>query len=265
MQKLILHIINILINIIVLTIVVADDEENPLLICNSHGESSKLSKRFQLKFGDWVGTQVCGECEECSIKKHAKFDENIENIEEIIENGGFLTDYTEFEIDKQKENNKCQKIEFSEENNEYTDQSQSTTKTGNGKNIGVFKMNSSRQKLNLTNNPIEMDFLLRGKKIEVNIGDEILYFTSDEKQHINYEIKDIFITGYKTKEIKIETIDFPYSNNFDLKWAKKRDAEVKFYFELIHPTFFSFALLVENKQKLKLDYLTNKNNMTNFG
>ena len=73
------------------------------------------------------------------------------------------------------------------------------------------------------------------------------------------------ITGHKVEQIKVEQIVLPYSRPFNLTWAKKRKAEVTLYFKLKHPTFFGFALLAENKEKFKLDYLTNMNNLAKFG
>uniref|UniRef100_A0A915LEA6 Uncharacterized protein n=1 Tax=Meloidogyne javanica TaxID=6303 RepID=A0A915LEA6_MELJA len=249
---------------------------SPFSICNADGTNSKLSKRFQIQLDNWVGTQACDECNDCTVKRYASFNEE---DKEQLRNGGFLTDYTTFGSEKENDDNECQKERdeisikycgYQEIHREETKPTPQTIQlithspgsnlktsvidtelkengilsidipsfgaTDNGNNvfelilckkksngkcetdniilsmkynfttntfssktndreesIGMYTMMTPREKANLTNNPAELNVFIKRYKIEVNIGDEILHFTSSKQQPVD-KIEEIAVS-----------------------------------------------------------------------
>uniref|UniRef100_A0A915LRH1 Uncharacterized protein n=1 Tax=Meloidogyne javanica TaxID=6303 RepID=A0A915LRH1_MELJA len=62
-----------------------------------------------------------------------------------------------------------------------------------GEAIGIYTLLNPREKTNLTNNPAELNVFVKSNKIEVNIGDEILHFTSSKEQPVD-KIEEIAVS-----------------------------------------------------------------------
>ena len=60
----------------------------------------------------------------------------------------------------------------------------------------MYTLLNSREKTNLTNNPVELNVFVKSNKIEVNIGDEILHFTSSKQQPVD-KVEEIAVSWNK--------------------------------------------------------------------
>nr|CAD2202418.1 unnamed protein product [Meloidogyne enterolobii] len=75
----------------------------------------------------------------------------------------------------------------------FTTNTFSSMTNDHGEAIGIYTLLNPREKTNLTNNPAELNVFVKRNKIEVNIGDDIFYFTSSKQQPVD-KIEEIAVS-----------------------------------------------------------------------